>query len=458
MGALSLAHRRPSPNPYPLIITFSFFKKMESTLPQQSSSSVGYKGVDYYWNPHSPKFYEHLVYGAGKPRCVVPLEAFRQAAKQDESFARNIRQQFTDIARNGNNEDGLTNLAFFLLIIDNDLETGGDLLKDASKSYPTAQSLCQYARFLYNVKKEYTTAWQLFEKALVLDPTHVDTIGYYAGFVASVQRDYDHAEQLFLHCLEIAPSHPNHLGGFARFLATVRGRYDDAETYFERSIKADPYNVVNLNNYAAFLAEIRKNFELAEQYFRTAVDIDPTCGFAVRNLLNFLVWMRGDEAAAKELWQRGGAEALRSSMDETYHPDEIYPAVREDMAAEARFMEAGKRKLAEQTCKAAAMQGQHYCNCVSCGQAGACYSITRAPNSTCEGPTCSCVGVRWCAACVLQHYWHDTKSELKSFARCPTCRAEFCLTDIQVCSPAQAHLEPQPVCMDLEEQTCRAAA
>ena len=46
----------------------------------------------------------------------------------------------------------------------------------------------------------------------------------------------------------------------------------------------------------------------------------------VCNLLDdrvYVVWMRGDNAAAKELWQQGGAEALRGSLDETYHPDEV---------------------------------------------------------------------------------------------------------------------------------------
>merc|ERR1711907_784273 len=351
--------------------------------------------------------------------------------------------------------DGLTNLAFFLLIIDNDLENGGDILKDAAKCHPSAQTLCQHARFLYNVKKEYTAAWQLFEKALVADPTHVDTIGYYAGFVASVQRDYDHAEQLFRRCLDIAPNHPNHLGGYARFLATVRGRHEDAECYFERSISADPCNVVNLNNYAAFLAEIRKDFALAEEYFRKAVDMDPSCGFAVRNLLNFLVWMRGDEAAAKELWQRGGEEALRASLDETYHPDEICPAVRQDMAAEAKFMQQGQQKLYEKAHKAGCSETFSRSTCVSCSQGGACCTISRACDSHCEGHTCSCVDVRWCVSCVLQHYWHDTKSELKSFARCPTCRAEFCLNDIHFADSSEPveTIEAMDVVTDMPSQS-----
>merc|ERR1712167_384570 len=117
-----------------------------------------------------------------------------------------MRQSYTDKARSGS-ADELTNLAFFNLIIDNDLENGGDLLKDAAKRHPSAQTLCQYARFLYNVKKE--------------------------------------------------------------------------------------------------------------------------------------------------LWNRGGAEALRMSLDETYHPDEICPAVREDMAAEAKFMEEGKTRMEEKARKAA---------------------------------------------------------------------------------------------------------
>jgi len=412
---------------------FSTFPSLLSTIHMVGTkitpppTSVTAKAV-YYWNPHSPKFYEHLVYGAGKPRCVVPLEALKKAAQEDENFALNLRQEYTDLAHNAT-EDELTNLAFFYLIVDNDLETGGDLLKDAAKRHPTAHTLCQHARFLYNVKKEYTAAWQLFEKALVADSTHVDTIGYYAGFVASVQRDYDHAEQLFLRCLELAPFHPNHLGGYARFLATVRGRHEEAEKYFERSIGADPCNVVNLNNYAAFLAEIRKDFALAEEYFRKAVDMDPSCGFAVRNLLNFLVWMRGDEAAAKELWSRGGEAALKSSLDETYHPDEICPAVRQDMAAEAKFMQQGRVQLAKAE---ESNMGLAKCSdCVSCGQEGASFVIKRACGSHCEGHECSCVDVKWCASCVLQHVWHDTKGGLKSFARCPTCRAEFCMSDIQ---------------------------
>jgi len=422
--------------------------------PLKNATSVTSK-AEYYWDPASPKFYEHLVYGAGKPRCVVPFEAFTRASREDPNFAVRVRQQYTDMARSST-ADELTNLAFFLLIIDNDLENGGDLLKDAAKRYPTAQTLCQYARFLYNVKKEYTTAWQLFEKALVADPTHVDTIGYYAGFVASVQRDYDHAEQLFQRCLEIAPHHANHLGGYARFLATVRGRHEDAERYFERSISADPCNVVNLNNYAAFLAEIRKNFALAEEYFRKAVDIDPSCGFAVRNLLNFLVWMRGDEAAAKELWQRGGEKALRSSLDETYHPDEICPAVRQDMAAEAKFMEQGRQRLKDQAPSCSQGADPEAISCVSCGQSGASHCISRQC-SHCEGHECSCVGVRWCASCILQHYWHDTKGGLKSFARCPTCRAEFCMEDIQSteaeCSDYCSTSDDGATDMDVEIET-----
>lgn len=386
--------------------------------------------VDHYWNPNDPKFYEHLVYGAGKPRCVLPLEALKRASAEDDTLIVNLRQQYTQAARDG--PEALMNLALFLLIVDNDLSGGGDLLKDAAKRFPCGQTLCQYARFLYNMKKDYTVAWQLFERALQADPMHVDTIGYYAGFVASVQRDYDKAEALYQRCLQIAPMHANHLGGYARFLA-ICGHFQEAEACFERSIAADPSSVVNLNNYAAFLAEVQKDFERAEKYFRQAVEIDPSCGFAVRNLLNFLVWMRGDNDAAKQLWQHGGAEALRQSLDETYHPDEICPAVRDEMAAEARFMEQGKRALLQ---KQAASQpvpcDESSSMCVSCSSAPGVCSIARMCNSQCEGPACSCVQVSYCIPCILRHYWHDSKGDVKSFARCPTCRSEFCFDDLVV--------------------------
>merc|ERR1711939_187083 len=71
---------------------FSTFPSLLSTIHMVGTkitpppTSVTAKAV-YYWNPHSPKFYEHLVYGAGKPRCVVPLEALKKAAQEDENFA-----------------------------------------------------------------------------------------------------------------------------------------------------------------------------------------------------------------------------------------------------------------------------------------------------------------------------------------------------------------------------------
>jgi len=391
--------------------------------------------LQHFWNPLDPKFHDYLVYGAGKPRCVVPLEVLKQASSEDETLIHRLRQEFVHHARE--NPDGLVNLAFFFLLVDNDMVTGSDLLRDAAKRFPSARTLCQHARFIYNMKKEYTQAWQLFERALDADPSDVDVLGYYASFVSSVQRDYDKAESLFQRCLQLAPTHSNHLGGYARFLTTVRSKFDEADVYFRRSIEADSRNVVNLNNYAAFLAEVMHDYERAEKYFRTAVEADPSCGFAVRNLLNFLIWMRDDAQAAKQLWQQGGAEALRDSLDETYHPDEINPAVREDMAAQAKFLEAGKQCLAEKARKACAMgidQDKLSTNmCVACSQEPGRFTLSRCCKGTaCEGQACSCVDVYWCESCILNHYWHDSQGELKSFARCPTCRAEFCLEDIQI--------------------------
>merc|ERR1712225_88308 len=110
------------------------------------------------------------------------------------------------------------------------------------------------------------------------------------------------------------------------------------------------------------------------------------------------------------------------------------------MAAEAKFMEDGKHKLAARALKAGCADMASCATCVSCGNPGAPCIISRQCGSHCEGPTCSCIGVRWCISCILQHYWHDTNSELKSFARCPTCRAEFCMTDIQLQTVVDAHM------------------
>merc|ERR1712021_208847 len=117
------------------------------------------------------------------------------------------------------------------------------------------------------------------------------------------------------------------------------------------------------------------------------------------------------------------------------------------MAAEAKFMQQGRARLME-------AEGQSIDNtvkcsdCVSCGQGGASLIITRVCGSHCEGHECSCVDVKWCSSCVLQHIWHDTKGGLKSFARCPTCRAEFCMDDVHT---GQANCNKDVLCGNTAE-------
>ena len=42
--------------------------------------------LQHFWNPLDPKFHDYLVYGAGKPRCVVPLEVLKQASSEVRKF------------------------------------------------------------------------------------------------------------------------------------------------------------------------------------------------------------------------------------------------------------------------------------------------------------------------------------------------------------------------------------
>lgn len=49
--------------------------------------------------------------------------------------------------------------------------------------------------------------------------------------------------------------------------------------------------------------------------------------------------------------------------------------------------------------------------------------------ASCES-VCQCADFSICIDCLLQSYWHSTEALKKSFANCPTCRAEYHLEDI----------------------------
>ena len=151
--------------------------------------------------------------------------------------------------------------------LSSDLNNGGDLLKDAAKRFPSAQTLCQHARFLYNMKKEYTLAWQLFEKAVEADPlVHPPTeqtdahFGWFAACghsglfcrvrcicAAGLRQSGESVPSLLRNCpcacessrvrrlllLDHIQESENDLTcrGYARFLATVRGRFEEAEVF-----------------------------------------------------------------------------------------------------------------------------------------------------------------------------------------------------------------------------------
>jgi hypothetical protein len=48
----------------------------------------------------------------------------------------------------------------------------------------------------------------------------------------------------------------------------------------------------------------------------------------------------------------------------------------------------------------------------------------------CEGHSCTCKTFRMCVKCSVKWYWKSSELFSKSFATCPSCRAEYCLEDI----------------------------
>jgi len=74
-------------------------------------------------------------------------------------------------------------------------------------------------------------------------------------------------------------------------------------------------------------------------------------------------------------------------------------------------------------------------NCIVCSDNAANTIIKRAcaksniKGSACEDKECQC-GAICCRECMVHHFWSASDNGKKTYARCPHCRAEFCMIDL----------------------------
>ncbi|MEH6698922.1 MAG: tetratricopeptide repeat protein [Brevundimonas sp.] len=123
-----------------------------------------------------------------------------------------------------------------------------------------ADTLSDYAVFLWQVRKDMDGAETLHKRALDADSDNAKTRGNYADFLSEVRKDMDGAEELYKRALAAASDDANTLGSYAIFLQHVREDMNGAESFYKRAIDADPADANVLGNYAQLLlAQGREN-------------------------------------------------------------------------------------------------------------------------------------------------------------------------------------------------------
>ena len=185
-----------------------------------------------------------------------------------------------------------------------DPDKAEDLYQSSIEADPeNANTLGDYADFLWGDRKDFDQADDLYRRAIEADPNHANNLGNYARFLANIRKNFDEAENLYRRAIEADPNHANNLGNYARFLANVRKNFDKSEELYKRAIAAAPEHANNLGNYALLLSAVRKDFDKAEELFKRAIAADPKRATTLGNYARFLSNARKDLGADTALHQ-----------------------------------------------------------------------------------------------------------------------------------------------------------
>jgi len=143
-----------------------------------------------------------------------------------------------------------------------------------------------------------------YQKALVLDPDHVEALCGLAMLLHSTRSDLSRAESLYQHALRINPMHVASLSHYGLLLRDKYGDDAGGEVYFKRALEIDPSHTDTLCNYALLLTNVKKDHVTAADLFRKALDSNP---WHVRSLCGYgmlLQNVNSDFAAARSMYSR----------------------------------------------------------------------------------------------------------------------------------------------------------
>jgi tetratricopeptide (TPR) repeat protein len=148
--------------------------------------------------------------------------------------------------------------------------------------------------------KEGDAAMATYERALAMQPNDVESLHVLAG-LHSERKDMRLALELMDRALAIDPQHLNTLAAKGNLLGGQAGQGLAAEACFQTSLQTNPNHWMTLYNYAVFLAGQKRNAEVVDLYER-AGRADPNHYLSFWNLANFLLRL-GDYPRAWPLYE-----------------------------------------------------------------------------------------------------------------------------------------------------------
>jgi tetratricopeptide (TPR) repeat protein len=148
--------------------------------------------------------------------------------------------------------------------------------------------------------KDRDAAWASYNLALSINPNDVESLHVLAG-LHSERKEMDLSAQLMERALAIDPQHLNTLAAKGNMLGGEEGRGLEAEACFQTALQINPNHWMTLYNYAVFLAGQKRNAEAVDLYER-AGRADPNHHLPFWNLANLLLRL-GDYPRAWPLYE-----------------------------------------------------------------------------------------------------------------------------------------------------------
>jgi tetratricopeptide (TPR) repeat protein len=153
----------------------------------------------------------------------------------------------------------------------------------------------------------YQEAFALYDEALKSNPEDQDLL-YAQALIAEQLDRVDLAEQYMRQILEQDPDNVRTLNALGYTLADRTHRYDEARQYIEKAYAQKPDDPAIIDS-MGWVQYRLGNLEEARRYLQQAYDM--TGDGEIGAHLGEVLWMQGDQAGARRVWQ----ESLKSAPD-----------------------------------------------------------------------------------------------------------------------------------------------